>query len=182
MTNKRISKRQWLDKALNILEQSGIEAVKIDRLAKELNVSRSGFYYHFKDRQDLLQHVLDFWTNEYTGVVTSDLSLKEIKADERLLAIMKMIKEKNLTKYDLALNLWARNDPQASEALKIVVAMRLDYLREIFRELGISGDELEMRTKLFVCYQSWESTMFGDDDKTASTNQQLLFHKFIKNI
>ena len=51
------------------------------------------------------------------------------------------------------MNLWARNDSQASEALKIVVAMRLDYVREIFSELGITGDELEMRTKLFVCYE-----------------------------
>ena len=30
---------------------------------------------------------------------------------------------------------------------------------------GIQGDELEMRTRLFVCYQSWEQTSFRDSKK-----------------
>ena len=36
---KRVSKEQWLAKALEALESSGIEAVKIDRLAKGLGIS-----------------------------------------------------------------------------------------------------------------------------------------------
>ena len=57
---KRVSKEQWLTKALDTLESSGVEAVKIERLAKALGISRSGFYWHFKNRQDLLEHLLDF--------------------------------------------------------------------------------------------------------------------------
>jgi hypothetical protein len=40
--------------------------------------------------------------------------------------------------------------------------MRFDYLRVIFAELGFKGDELEMRTRLFVCYHAWEDTVFPD--------------------
>ena len=40
--------------------------------------------------------------------------------------------------------------------------MRLDYLRKIFAELGFKGDELEMRSRLFVCYHAWEDTVFPD--------------------
>ncbi|MBW1609519.1 MAG: TetR/AcrR family transcriptional regulator, partial [Deltaproteobacteria bacterium] len=67
---KRVSKEQWLTKALDTLESSGVESVKIERLAKGLGISRSGFYWHFKNRQDLLEHLLDFWVREYTGIVT----------------------------------------------------------------------------------------------------------------
>ena len=39
---------------------------------------------------------------------------------------------------------------------------RLDFVRRAFAVLGIKGDELEMRTLLLVCYQSWESPTFRE--------------------
>ena len=56
---KNVSKDQWITKALETLESNGVEGVKIERLAKALGISRSGFYWHFKDRQDLLESILD---------------------------------------------------------------------------------------------------------------------------
>ncbi len=41
--SKGISKNQWLVKALELLESKGFEAVKIEKLAKLLDTSRSGF-------------------------------------------------------------------------------------------------------------------------------------------
>jgi hypothetical protein len=75
---------------------------------------------------------------------------------------METIREKHLTRYDLAMNSWARLDSKVKKVLKKVVDMRLNYLRRIFADLGFNGDELEMRTRLFVCYHSWEATMFPD--------------------
>ncbi len=159
---KRVSKEQWLTKALDTLESSGVESVKIERLAKGLGISRSGFYWHFKNRQDLLEHLLDFWVREYTGIVTDNPDVVKLDPKKRLLTTMEMIRDKHLTKYDLAMTSWARLDSQVHRVVKKVVKMRLDYLRVIFAELGFEGDELEMRTRLFVCYHSWEDTMFPD--------------------
>jgi len=159
---KRVSKDQWLARALDTLESSGVEAVKIERLAKTLGISRSGFYWHFKNRQDLLEHLLDYWVREYTGVVTDNPDDVKLDPKIRLLTAMEMIKNKNLTKYDLAMTSWAKLDPLVHKVVKKVVKMRLDYLRIIFAELGFEGDELEMRARLFVCYHSWEDTMFPD--------------------
>jgi AcrR family transcriptional regulator len=163
-TNKiqRISKDQWLAKALDTLGSSGVEAIKIERLAKAFGISRSGFYWHFENRQDLLEHLLDYWVRQYTGVVTDNSDVAKLDPKKRLLTTMEMIRDKQLTKYDLAMNSWARLDSHVHKVVKKVVKMRLDYLRGIFAELGFEGDELEMRTRLFVCYHSWEDTMFPD--------------------
>ena len=75
---------------------------------------------------------------------------------------MEMIRDKHLTKYDLAMTSWARLNPRVHKVVKKIDKMRLEYLRVIFAELGFKGDELEMRTRLFVCYHSWEDTMFPD--------------------
>ena len=107
---KRVSKEQWLTKALEALESSGIEAVKIDRLAKGLGISRSGFYWHFKNRQDLLEHLLDYWVRRYTGILTDNPDVAKLDPKKRLLTTMKMIRDKHLTKLDLAMTSWAKSD------------------------------------------------------------------------
>jgi len=157
-----VSKDQWLERALAALESKGVEAVKIERLARALGISRSGFYWHFKNRQDLLKHLLDFWVSEYTGVVTNNPDVLKLDPKKRLYTTMKIIRDKHLSKYDLAMTSWAKLDPQVLRVVKKVVKIRLDFLREIFAELGFEGDELEMRTRLFVCYHSGEDTMFPD--------------------
>ena len=176
---KRVSKDQWLTKALETLESSGVEAVKIERLAKALGISRSGFYWHFKNRQDLLEHLLEYWVREYTGVVTDNPDVVKLDPEKRLLSVMEMIGDKKLTKYDLAINAWAKNDPLARKALKKAVNIRLGFLRSIFAELGFSGHELEMRTRLFVCYHSWEAAMFADVSSQKHL-QKLRYKLFIQ--
>ena len=176
---KRVSKDQWLTKALDTLESSGVEAVKIERLAKAFGISRSGFYWHFKNRQDLLGHLLDYWVREYTGVVTDNPDVVKLDPKKRLLTTMEMIRDKHLAKYDLAMTSWAKLDPQVHRVVKKVVKMRLDYLRVIFAELGFEGDELEMRARLFVCYHSWEDTMFLDLSNQQHSKLLKLRYKYL---
>ena len=176
---KRISKDQWLAKALDTLGSSGVEAVKIERLAKAFGISRSGFYWHFENRQDLLEHLLDYWVRQYTGVVTDNPDVTKLDPKKRLLTTMEMIRDKQLTKYDLAMNSWARLDSHVHKVVKKVVKMRLDYLRGIFAELGFEGDELEMRTRLFVCYHSWEDTMFPDLSDQKHSKLLKLRYKYL---
>ncbi len=176
-----MSKGQWFAKALETLRTDGFEAVKIDRLAKQLGISRSGFYYHFKDRQDLLQHLLDYWANEYTAIITDSLDIKKLAAEKRLFITMKMVKDKKLAQYDLAMTGWAKVDPLVNEIVQKIVTMRLDFVRKIFKELGFSGDELEMRARLYLCYHSWEEVTFVDDNSDDYSKLQKLRHKmFIK--
>jgi AcrR family transcriptional regulator len=176
---KRVSKDQWLAKALDTLGSSGVEAVKIERLAKAFGISRSGFYWHFENRQDLLEHLLDYWVRQFTGVVTDDPDIAKLDPKKRLLTTMEMIRDKHLTKYDLAMTSWAKLDQKVHRVVKKVVKMRLDYLRAIFAELGFEGDELEMRTRLFVCYHSWEDTMFSDLSNQKHSKLLKLRYKFL---
>jgi AcrR family transcriptional regulator len=157
----RVSKQDWISTALEALATSGIESVKVERLAKQLCVAKSGFYWHFKDRNALLRELLRYWEKEYTGVVIAEARLKELSPRDRLLEIVRIIHKHELNKYDLSFLAWATGDVMARKAVSRVLDLRLDYIRETFRELGFSGDELEMRTMLFVAYHSWEATTFG---------------------
>lgn len=162
---KRVSKADWLEKALDVLEKDGLEAVKIDRLAKELKVSRSGFYWHFEDRNLLIRAMAKYWEDEFTRVVTARKQLLEGAPKERLYNIMKAVLEENLTLFELPMRAAAEKDPDVWETVDRAYQMRLDFLRPIFSELGFEGDDLEMRVHLFLCYQTWEESMFRELSK-----------------
>ncbi len=161
ITKARVSKQDWFSVALEALATSGVESVRVERLAKQLGVAKSGFYWHFKDRDALLRQLLRYWEEEYTRVVIADARLKEFSPRDRLLAIARMIRKHDLGKYDIFFQAWANSDVTARKAVSRVIDLRLSYLRETFRELGLSGDELEMRTMLFVAYHSSEATAFS---------------------
>jgi len=55
------SEEAWLTAAYDELTNNGVEAVKIMALAKRLGVSRTSFYWHFKDREALLEAMIQHW-------------------------------------------------------------------------------------------------------------------------
>ncbi len=156
----RVSKDQWLAQALEVFTREGEPGVRIESLAREIGVAKAGFYWHFKDRADLLDQLLNYWSHEYTEVVTTNDSLQTLPAAERLLAVMEMIWEHDLAGLDLHFHLWARKDAKVARKVRQVLRKRLDYLISIFSEAGFSGDELEMRARLFLTYTSNESLIF----------------------
>ena len=177
---KRTTKAQWLEKALELLEESGAEALTVHRLAKTVGSSRTSFYWHFKDRNDLIQQLLHYWSNEFTGIVTDDHALQDLDGESRLNETVRLIREHGLTRYDLSIHTLARTDPHAKELLIEVIDKRRTYVRGIFKDLGFQGKELEMRTHLFVCYYSCESLMFDSfakDHVRTLTNSQIDFLK-----
>ena len=156
----RVSKAEWLAKALELFVHEGEPGVRVEVLARELDVAKAGFYWHFKNRADLLQQLLDYWAHEYTEVVTTNEALLEIPAAQRLLTVMEMIGEHNLAGLDVHFHVWARKDAAVARKVRQVMRARLDYLKTIFAEAGFSGEDLEMRARLFVAYESNETLMF----------------------
>lgn len=162
----RVKKSDWLEKALEVLESDRTDEVKIERLGRELRVSRSGFYWHFENRQDLIRAMIEYWGEEFTSVVTSNSKIINSAPRERLYRTMKMILEHDLARFDLPMRASAEKDPVAMDLVNRVYQMRLDFIRSTFSEMGFEGKDLEMRTHLFVCYHSWERTMFGKLSKS----------------
>ena len=57
----RTPRGTWIQAGLRAVADGGPDAVRIEPLAKALGVTRGGFYWHFVDRQALLDEILDAW-------------------------------------------------------------------------------------------------------------------------
>jgi AcrR family transcriptional regulator len=55
---------QWLNAGLQALRKGGVGAVRVERLAADVGVTKGSFYHHFRDRGALLEEVLDYWARE----------------------------------------------------------------------------------------------------------------------
>jgi hypothetical protein len=73
-----------------------------------------------------------------------------------------MILDYDLARYDVAIRQWALHDAEAARVVRAANRMRLRFVRGALSELGFEGDDLEMRTMFFVCYQTWESATFRE--------------------
>ena len=159
-TKKRTGKSDWFQAALQVLADEGVSGVRIERLARDLGVTKGGFYWHFVDRQDLLMQLLDYWAHEYTAVVTENVELRMLDPKTRLLRIAEIVLDHDLGGFDLSFWAWTAHDPEVARRVARVIRTRLEFVGEAFAELGFEGDELEMRTRLFVCYEPWERTTY----------------------
>lgn len=86
---------------------------------------------------------------------------------ERLRKAMEMILEFRLVRFELAMRAWANVDPVVEKRLKQVYNQRDRFVRGLFSEMGFEGPDLEMRTRLFLCYHTWEDSMCWTSSKKA---------------
>jgi AcrR family transcriptional regulator len=154
---KRLSRDDWLAHSMEILSKEGGAKLNIDNLCRAVGVTKGSFYTHFKSRADFVSKFLAFWDDTYTQAVIERMeNMSNAAAEDRLFAVMKLLSHEKFTTYDIAVRAWAAQDPVIGQGVKKVDQRRYSYIRQIFEEIGFSGDELDLRTRIFVVYYSLE--------------------------
>jgi AcrR family transcriptional regulator len=166
-----ISRADWLEAALEVLRDRGIAGISVEGLARSLGISKAGFYWHFKDRDDLFRQLLDFWSHEMTEVLSNNPQVIELEPKERLVRIAEVIARYDLTRYEIPIRQWALQDPEVARAVRRVNRARMETVRHAFAELGFAGKDLEMRTMLFTGYHTAESSMFPEVSRKRCKEQ-----------
>jgi AcrR family transcriptional regulator len=153
----------WVDAATEVLVDQGIDHVRVDVLATQLQVTRGSFYWHFRDREDLLRRVLQAWSDRSTALLTARLESARDDPLEQLRDVISLPfrgrAAQRAARIELAIRAWARRDPMAQAALDASDASRLDYHATIFRALGFDGDEARSRAFMLYSYEVSESLL-----------------------
>ena len=156
----RVSKRDWLDKALEVFVHGGIDAVRVNELARKLDVAKSGFYWHFRDRADLLEAMQHYWVDEFSRQLINETHSQDAPVRDRLVSLVEAIRTRESGKLDLAFASWARKDPSVRKLVDQVRDMRVAFVKGLLSETGLNDAEGMSRAILFVVYFSWSEVMF----------------------
>lgn len=176
--NQRLCREDWLREAIEVLAKEGGSILTIEALVRRLGVSRGSFYWHFKDRTDFIQQLVNYWSLIFTQTVAEEISQSKGSAEERLFSLMEQITVNQLNRYDIPIRAWASRDSAASRVVKKVDEFRFNYVRSLFEEIGFKGEELEMRTLIFVIFHSMEPGFFAGISGKRRLNQFKLRHAF----
>ncbi|MBK1664190.1 TetR family transcriptional regulator [Rhodospirillum rubrum] len=173
----------WIEAALEALTDGGATAVRIEALAKRLGVTKGGFYWHFRDRADLLGRVLEAWKDGRIAALGAAVSpLGDESPRDRLIRLfVRHLEKPNLRSLalELAIRDWARADGAAAATVEAVDANRMARVSAIFELAGFTEPEARRRARLFYAMlfgQALVSKVPADDpvDRTARDCVDLL--------
>lgn len=153
--NTKTTREEWLQAARDVLVAEGAAHIKIDRLARGLGVTRGGFYWFFRNRQDLLDQLLADWKSSRSDRVFQ--TLKEPFSDPIDLFVRFTVALVNEREYspalDSAVRDWARTSVRAKKAVTLVDDRRIKLLTDAFKQLGYSGEDAFIRARVFYFHQ-----------------------------
>ncbi len=148
------SRAAWIDAAYELLIHSGIEAVKVMPLAKKMGTSRTSFYWLFKDRDDVLQALLERW-QQNTEAVLRQSERYAATVVEAMLNVFDCWFDNQLfdSEFEYAVRSWGLQDEKVANAVRDADATRLEAIREMFMRYGLDQYEADTRARTVYLIQ-----------------------------
>ena len=147
--NRRLAREDWLHAALELLEE-GIDKIKVTPLAARLGVTSGSFYWHFKNRRELLDALLEFWEHETTDRLTGATEAFEGAPLDRIRFFIDDMMKRRLVRYDFAIWYWAQSSADANKFFQRVLHKRITFARGLFLEAGYSTKHAEIRGRMLM--------------------------------
>lgn len=148
------STAEWIDLARKVLIEQGVGEVKIDKLARLAGVTRGGFYWRFKGRQELLDALIEDWRASNTTPILRELGRPGTLRERMLYLADLYISGTDFDPaYDTAMRAWAGFDAQVAAQVHAVDETRIEAIRRIFEEGGHSDVEALVRARVTYFHQ-----------------------------
>ena len=166
----------WIEAATEVLVNQGIDHVRVDVLAGELKVTRGSFYWHFRDREELLRRVLQAWRESTTVNLTKRLIDADPDPRQQLRDVLSLpFRGKAAVRgarIELAIRAWARRDETARHAVDEADASRMAYIAQIFSALGFPVVEAQQRAFAIYAYVVGESLMANQGSEATRAERR----------
>lgn len=154
-TGWRGSREGWLEAAYGALIREGVDAVKILPLAESLKLSRTSFYWFFKDRAALLMALADMWQARTTAPLTAatrDFAETETEAMLNVLACF-LQPDTFDAKLEFAMRGWGLKDPAILARVTEADAERLSALTDMLARWGHGALDADVRARTIYLVQ-----------------------------
>jgi AcrR family transcriptional regulator len=151
----RLDRADWVRAAREAFIKGGEARVKVEPLAVTIGVTTGSFYWHFKNRQELLAEVLDDWQATNSAALINAVRTHEGDPDRQLDALAEVwIGETSFNPaYDSAMRDWARMSPKVDRIVRRIDEQRISLIQEIFNGLGYEGVEALVRARITYFHQ-----------------------------
>lgn len=162
----RGSAEGWLEAAYQTLLESGVDSVKIQPLAKKLNLSRTSFYWFFKDREELLDALIARWRDKNTGGIVKQSEAYAESLAEAMLNVFDCWLNKDLfdSRFEFAVRSWALQSEELLAEIHEADRQRMEALKRMFIRFGVSENSADVRARTTYLVQIGYISMQSNED------------------
>ncbi len=152
-----LTREDWVRAALLAVAEGGTAAAAIEPLAARLGTTKGSFYWHFKNRSELIAAALALWEREATDRIIEELQGVEDPVERLELVLRAAMEDESDEDGAIDASLLATaGDPLVGDAIRRVQRKRLRFLEDCFRDMGVPPAESRHRARVaYAVYLGW---------------------------
>jgi AcrR family transcriptional regulator len=156
----------WLEAAYESFLDGGIDAVRIQPLAKKLSLSRTSFYWFFKDREELLSALIARWREKNTGNLVGKSEAYAETIVEAMLNVFDCWLDTELfdAQFEFSIRSWAVQSPDVLSEVRMADKVRLEALARMFLRFGFDEAAADVRARSTYLVQIGYISMQSRED------------------
>ncbi len=176
--NPSLHPDNWLRAAQNRLAEHGIESVRVEVLARDLGVSKGSFYWHFRDRSELLEKLLARWEDAELDWLNAEAGAGGAASWAKFIA---RTADPERMRLEVALRNWARADARVATRVAAVEKRKTHLIAEVLREIGFTRHAADIWSEvvLLICLGWLDRATRDPQFAAAETGLGELLSEFI---
>jgi len=151
----KVTRQDWLNAARDVFVTDGVAHVKIAVLAGHMGVSRSSFYWYFKDRADILTALLEEWEARNTAAIVAHCKLPSETITKAVCNFFRCFVDQ--AKFDRGLDFavreWSRRDDTIRARVDRADKDRIAAVTGCFARHGYDAPEADARARILYYMQ-----------------------------
>ncbi|MBY5231697.1 TetR family transcriptional regulator [Bacillus paranthracis] len=90
---KLMNQKRVIEVAATLFLEKGFAYTSMDELVRVSKVSKSNVYYHFSNKEVLLEGVVDYWIEMYQSAIDDVLSQNQFLVEDRIQLFLKQLSQ-----------------------------------------------------------------------------------------
>ena len=177
---EKLTAADWERGALEMIAEQGVNAVAVESLARRMGITKGSFYWHFPNRQSLIEQALSRWL-EHDERNLQILLDTVTDPRERLIVFFRRSTQINQLTHDVYTALcFAPDHPLVEPVLAAVAERRTNYLSQAFRDLGMTDTAAEFRARL--TYASYVGYLQLMQQEQAFEPENINFEPYLEHV
>jgi len=168
----------WLRAAESRLAQHGIESVRVEVLSRDLGVSKGSFYWHFRDRNELLDQLLSRWEDSEIAWLNTEASAAPASRWANFIA---RTANADRMRLEVALRAWSRSDERVAARVAAIERKKSRLIADILREIGFPPSAADSSSEVveLICIGWLDRSTRESQSEHAARNLGELLSEFL---
>lgn len=152
MPKKIASKEDWLKLGEELFGHGGKEALVVEQMSASLNVSKTSFYWHFKNKENFIEAVVEYWRKTRTRAFI-EVANQELEPIDKLKSLIKLCFSSAPTgDFSYYLRKLSEKDTKYRIIIKEIELERIRYVESLFQQCAVEPDKCRLLADVFYNY------------------------------